>query len=117
MSLNVRIKAKNSTGYATIFPKSVLVDGEEELNGKVFGVYTYTLLSSAWGNSAFNIITVENDDILSTDTPYVTPMITTSTQQIEWYKLAEVTTGNGRLSFRASEIPQVDLDVQVWWVR
>lgn len=117
MAYNVRIKAKNSTGYTEIAPKSVLASGEDRINGQVYGVYSYTLTPSAWAQSAFHNITFTNEDVLSTDNPYVVPVLTSTVEQMEWSKVSGVFTYNGSIMFHADEAPQVTLNAIVWWVR
>lgn len=117
MAYNVRIKAKNSTGYTEIIPKSVLASGGDRINGQVYGVYSYTLTPSAWAQSVFHNITFTNEDALSTDSPYVVPVLTSAVEQIEWFKVSSVSTNDGSIMFHADEAPQVTLNVIVWWVR
>lgn len=117
MAHNVRIKAKNSNGYTEIIPKSVLVSGGDRINGQVYGVYDYIIWMSDWTQNASHNVTFANEDALSTDSPYVVPMLSCAAEQIEWAKVSSVIMNDGSIVFHADDPPQTVLWVMVWWVR
>lgn len=123
--MNTTIKVLgNNNNYIQLHPKTT----KENVNGwelgELFGPYQITLYASRW--NADRQQTVSLPGITQEDIPYCVKVLTGSQQQmmaqISAYNLLDPIAGleslDGELRFTCSEsVPNVDLTVQVDWIR
>lgn len=84
--------------------------------------YTATLSNSNWSGTEPSTQTVNVTDILETDNPTIDVTFsnvysTDTARVIEWNKVYRITTQNGQITAYATEVPLVDLPIQIKGVR
>lgn len=110
---------KNNQGYVKIYPNTTTEQVMGYNLGEVYGPYQITLSVSGWSN---NVQTENLSEVRNTDYLICNQILTGTNEnmvaQDEAYSmLTGVKSSNGSVQFTCSEVPGVDLTVQVSWVR
>lgn len=110
---------KNPSGYVKLYPNTTTEQVMGYNLGEVFGPYELTLESTGWsGNSQI----VSLAGVMDTDYVSCVKILSGTAQNMKnqddaYALLSNVQSLNNSIKFTCTEIPTVDLTVQVSWVR
>ena len=110
---------KNPSGYVKLYPNTTTAQVMGYNLGEVFGPYELTLESSGWSG---NGQTVSLAGVMDTDYVVCGKVLSGALQdmknQDEAYALLDsIQSLNNSIKFTCTEVPTVDLTVQVSWIR
>lgn len=123
MYKNFEMNYKNNQGYVKIYPNTTTEQVMGYNLGEVFGPYELTLNANNWEDGVLAPNQTKQLDGLRKEDYVVCTKVLNGTseqmkQQDEAYSLlTTVISLDNYIKFGSSEIPGVDIDVQISWVR